>query len=123
MQLTDKVVIPNIDPSEDDPESYLYDSLGTIFPDDTWNQHGDPGSSVTYKSSRFGDIKLNLADPQGEDGRKLFAHFVWNAGIWLAEAISSNDETEKEWDVKGESVIELGAGGCQKIVPVYRNPN
>jgi nicotinamide N-methyltransferase len=112
MLLTDKVVLPDISPSSDDPESYLYDSLGTIFPDDTWNQHGDPGSSVTYKSARFGDIKLHLADPQAEDGRKLFAHFVWNAGIWLAEALSSSEETEKEWDVQDETVIELGAGGC-----------
>lgn len=116
MLLTDKVTIPD---TANDPEDYLYSSLGTIFTDDASVQHGDPGSTVIYTSARFGDIKLSLADPTGESERKLFAHFLWNAGIWIAEAISAEGDdangagggsAEGGWNVKGERCIELGAG-------------
>lgn len=115
MHLTDKVVIP--DDTSTDPESYLFDSLGTIFTDDAHNQYGDPGQTVIYKSSRFGDIKLSLADPSGDDERKLFAHYLWNAGVYLAEVLSADEE--QDWSVQGESVIELGAGGCSCYVVLH----
>lgn len=109
MLLTNKVVIQE-DEESTSPEDYLYTSLTTIFPDDTHNQHGDPGQTVVYKSSRFGDIKLTLADPKEATERSLFAHYLWNAGVYLAEVVSAANDTAEEWNVKGEKVIELGAG-------------
>jgi len=77
-----------------------------IFPDDIINQHGDLEHQVIYQSPRFKDIQLSLADPEGEDSRRLFSHFLWNAGLQLAEFI----EEEGDWNVRGSNVIELGAG-------------
>lgn len=45
--------------------------------------------------------------PQGDDNRRLFSHFLWNAGLQLAEFI---EEDSAQWSVKGERVLELGAG-------------
>jgi nicotinamide N-methyltransferase len=113
--LTDKIRLSG--PESNEPEDYLSSSIGVIFPDDITNQHGDRENSVIYLSPTFGEISLELADPQGEDSRKLFSHFLWNAGLQLAEFIEEGEsrrEGEKEtivrWDVKGEKVLELGAG-------------
>ena len=79
--------------------------------------HGNPGSFVTISSTRFGNLELKLAEPQTEGERKLFAQYIWNAGILMAELIGSSDDRgednsrgSKRWAVKGESVLELGAG-------------
>ena len=65
-------------------------------------------------------------DPGKEDERKLFAHYVWNAGVLLGEAVAGRREWDVEedggeggtggfrkydWNVGGETVLELGAGG------------
>jgi nicotinamide N-methyltransferase len=89
-----------------EPEDILSSSLGIISPDDITNQHGDRDNDVIYLSPGYGPITLPLADPQGEDSRKLFSHFLWNAGVQLAEFIEENEA----WSVRGESVLELGAG-------------
>ncbi|KAF8418803.1 hypothetical protein EV426DRAFT_709004 [Tirmania nivea] len=107
---------------------YFEDSLSALFAD-ARNQHGEPGEMVVYKSEvYFGkDLKLRLANPKKEDNG-LFAHFLWNvgtatfgmematclmhAGVQAAEMIAS-----EEWNVKGETVLELGAGaGLPSIV-------
>lgn len=109
--LTDRIRLSG--PETTDPEDYFGQSLGVIFPDDITNQHGDTDHGVIYLSPRFGDIKLELADPQGADSRKLFSHFLWNSGLQLAQFI----EEDSEWDVKGKKVLELGAGtGLSGIV-------
>ena len=114
--LTDKIRLSG--PETNDPEDILSSSLGVIFPDDITNQHGSLESSVIYLSPTFGAITLSLADPKGEDNRKLFSHFLWNAGLQLAEFI---DEDEERWSVKGESVLELGAGtGLAGIVAALK---
>lgn len=121
----------------DSPEDIFSAAAGLLFPDDTNNSHGDPGSTVTYSSPLFGDIDLRVAyDPKGEEERGLFAHYLWNAGVWLAGTVGScGDEdnghvarladlgfgheriagdaqgTLEEWNVKGKTVLELGAGG------------
>jgi predicted nicotinamide N-methyase len=102
--LTDKIRLSG--PESTDPEDYLGESLGVIFPDDITNQHGDLEHSVIYLSPRFGDIVLELADPEGDDSRKLFSHFLWNSGLQLADFI----EGDGKWDVRGKKVLELGAG-------------
>lgn len=103
--LTDKIRLSG--PESNDPEDILSSSLGVIFPDDITNQHGDRENSVIYLSPTFGPISLSLADPQGDDNRRLFSHFLWNAGLQLAEFI---EEDAGEWLVRGEPVLELGAG-------------
>jgi nicotinamide N-methyltransferase len=114
--LTDKIHFPN---PTNEPEDILSSSLGVIFPDDITNQHGDPSTPVIYLSSTFGPLHLTLADPQGEDNRRLFSHFLWNAGVLLAELIEEGKETE--WGVRGESVREVGAGtGLSGMVSCLR---
>ena len=103
--LTDRIRLSG--PDSNDPEDILSSSLGVIFPDDITNQHGDYENGVIYLSPTFSSITLTLADPQGDDNRRLFSHFLWNAGLQLAEFIEGDS---KEWDIKGKKVLELGAG-------------
>ena len=98
-------------------EDIFSSSIGFIFTDDLRNQHGDPGSSVIYKSKAFGDIKLKLVEPEGEDGRRLFAQYLWNSGVLMAEFIGGGTLDGKamearggSWNVTGERILELGAG-------------
>jgi len=122
------------DPSAED----IFESaLSTIFTDVTQNSHGAPGASVTYHSPRFGPVSLRIpTHPDVEDGRKLFAHYLWNAGVIAADAIEvasreqegydaaeavrpSDDDASRErivdwdkryWNVRGKRVLEIGAG-------------
>jgi nicotinamide N-methyltransferase len=117
--LTDKIRLSG--PESNDPEDILSSSLGVIFPDDITNQHGDRDNSVIYLSPSFGPLTLTLADPQGEDSRKLFSHFLWNAGLQLVEFIEEGDVQGRDWCVEGEKVLELGAGtGLGGIVAILR---
>lgn len=125
LMLADKITVHSISKESPEPEDIFSSALTSLFPDDTRNQHGDPQSLVTYHPRRFGDIKLTVADPVSEDDRRLFAHALWNASIWLAEAISGAEFIEngeiknKLWKTEqamsvfamgGEKVLELGAG-------------
>ncbi|TKA80949.1 hypothetical protein B0A49_00883 [Cryomyces minteri] len=65
-----------------------------------------------------GEIELSVTDPKGEDERRLFAHYLWNAGILMAEMVAAASEHDTEgtadrehtrWSVQGETVLELGA--------------
>ncbi|CAD0090934.1 unnamed protein product, partial [Aureobasidium vineae] len=100
---------------EDSPEDIFASAPGFLFTDDLRNQHGDPGSIIVYKSDRFGDLSLTTADPNGEEERTLFSHYLWNAGILMAERVSGqrllNDQEKKQWSVQNHSVLELGAVG------------
>lgn len=99
---------------EESAEDFFASAPGLLFTDDLRNLHGDPGFLITYKSQRFGNIELTTADPNGEEERRLFSHYLWNAGILMAERVSGqrllNDEEKKQWSVDGKSVLELGAG-------------
>jgi nicotinamide N-methyltransferase len=128
---------PKVPSREPEPEDYFQASLGLIFTDDLQNQHGDPDTFVTYRSNGYGDLKLDVADPQGETERTKFAHHLWNAGVLMAELVGGrkkeykgdieeeewgrrnfaegknwwvDEEEEMKWDVENETVIELGAG-------------
>ena len=99
-------------------EDIFSSALGTLFTDDLLNQHGDPGSSIIYKSKAFGDLELQLVDPRGEDARRLFAQYLWNSGVLMAELIGGGTADGRamearggSWSVTGETAIELGAGG------------
>lgn len=105
-----QVIPPDI---EETPEDIFASAPGLIFTDDLRTQHGDPGSTIVYKSSQFGNIELKTADPESEDERKLFGHYLWNAGVKMAELIgrADFDGEDEKWSVKGRTVLELGAGG------------
>ena len=101
--------------NEESVEDIFASAPGLIFTDDLRNQHGDPGSIIIYKSSRFGDIELTTADPESEDERKLFGHYLWNAGVMMAELLARAEDVTT-WSVKGKRVLELGAGGISFVV-------
>ncbi|EOA90082.1 uncharacterized protein SETTUDRAFT_175219 [Exserohilum turcica Et28A] len=121
------------------PEDIFGSSLGGIFTDDLQNQHGDnPETVVLYCNAKYGELELRTADVNGEEQRRKFAHYLWNAGIMMAELVTgrlrdgeenflektpdweftrwepgqwwASEEEEKQWSVKGETVLELGAG-------------
>lgn len=110
-------LIQPANPLNPSAEDVFSSALSIISPEDVSVLHGDPGSFVTYSSTRFGKLELRLAEPQTERERKLFAQYLWNAGVLMAELIDSSGDGRantsrgtKKWSVKGERVLELGAG-------------
>lgn len=119
-----------------DPEDIFGSSLGGVFTDDLQNQHGDDADTViVYKNSVHGALEFRTADINGEEERRKMAHYLWNAGVLMAELVGgrpaegqraladvSGDERWKDgewwvgeeeeglWSVKGQRVVELGAG-------------
>lgn len=63
--------------SSPEAEDIFSSALNLIAPDDVTVQHGDPGSSLIYKSRRYGDVQLGLAAPQTADERTLFGQYLW----------------------------------------------
>jgi len=120
--LQSRVSVPP--PPNPEQEDIFSSSLATLFPDDIHNSHGTPGHSVVYCSPCYGEITLEIPQhPDVEEGRKLFAHYLWNASVVAADAIESASKNEREelgdgkvrwhkryWDVRGQDVLELGAG-------------
>lgn len=112
------------------PEDLLSDTIGSLFPDDLQNQHGDdPDTIIVYKSAIYGDLEFRTADVNGEEERRKFAHYLWNAGVLMGELVGGRptepntgddgwtngdwwvtSEEEKAWSVHNETVLELGAG-------------
>ncbi|KAK7547018.1 hypothetical protein JOL62DRAFT_493825 [Phyllosticta paracitricarpa] len=139
-----QVTHPSTSPDADnDPTSLFSSALGTIFSDDLCNQHGDRDALITYLPSAhpaYPAIELRAADPTSEDGRRMFAHYLWNAGVLMAELVAGRGrrgaeerlekdggawvsfrladdkawwvgcEEERMWSVMGHTVLELGAG-------------
>jgi hypothetical protein len=118
------------------PEDIFGSSLGGIFTDDLQNQHGDdPETTILYRNARYGELEFWTADVNGEEQRRKFAHYLWNAGVLMGELVGGrpngdegndmgeddegwkngewwvDEEEEKRWSVEGETVLELGAGG------------
>ncbi|PIG85573.1 hypothetical protein AARAC_007345 [Aspergillus arachidicola] len=122
------------------PEDVFGAFRSQLFPETTPPpQPGGPGQELLY-GTRWGDLKImvptypslddehsdkNATDQanQVNEGRKLFAHYIWNAAIVVAEGVEdtyySRTETQPEkakshglWHVEGESVLELGAGAA-----------
>lgn len=114
--LTDLIRTVSKDESEESPEDIFASAPGFLFTDDLQNLHGSPGDVVIYKSKPFGDIALTTCDPDKEQERTLFSHYLWNAGILMAERVSGqrllSDQERRDWSVKGHSVLELGAGAA-----------
>ncbi|KIW27062.1 uncharacterized protein PV07_06841 [Cladophialophora immunda] len=123
-------------PSDPQYEHIPTSTLSSLVTNDVRTSHGVPGGHVTYHSQRFGKIDLRVPPhPDIEEGRKLFAHYLWHAAVIAAEGLerassdaeigerapqgqSDGDEERKMtgnwpkryWDVRGKKVLELGAG-------------
>ncbi|KAG8410590.1 hypothetical protein J3459_017064 [Metarhizium acridum] len=127
MSLTSRIFFEESDTPE--PEDFLSDSLGTVFPDDVTNQHGDAGESLIYASPYLAKpLHIELAGPAGEADRRLFSHHLWNSSLLLAELIEKDslgvsdlDQADSatanmtlgsgvSFDIRGKSILELGAG-------------
>lgn len=92
-----------------EPEDYLSSALGTLFPDDCQNMHGDdPETIIFYKNKRFGELELTVADPSGEEERRKFAHYLWNAGVLMGELVGGKKD-ENEGNGKGSGVWMEGS--------------
>ncbi|PWY91063.1 hypothetical protein BO70DRAFT_368235 [Aspergillus heteromorphus CBS 117.55] len=134
------------DDSDESTEDLFMAFLPHLFPDDVVSFHGNPGQHLLYSSPRYGDLEIMVPSYPGqsetrtqeiaaglpradgqvnqlEEGRKLFAHFIWSAGMVIAEGVeradaldSSGQLTENDdvamWKVRGEKVLELGAGAA-----------
>ncbi|KAJ5675715.1 hypothetical protein N7462_008612 [Penicillium macrosclerotiorum] len=131
---------------EESQEDLFSAFLPHLFPDDAPSFHGDPGQRLIYTSPRYGELEIMVPSypgqtrdnsekgtngpekkdegNQAEEGRKLFAHILWSAGMVVAEGVENADckamenvsAAQKEacevWSVQGETVLELGAGAA-----------
>lgn len=114
--------------NDESPEDLFGGGLPSLFPDDAPSFHGDPGQRLIYASPRYGPLEIMIPSYPGqepskngnenvEEGRKLFAHLLWSAAMVVAEGVEKADTDSEDgkgdtsiWKVKGESVLELGAG-------------
>ncbi|KAL4890758.1 hypothetical protein BDV59DRAFT_76751 [Aspergillus ambiguus] len=131
-------------PINEDPEDLFSAFLPHLFPDDAPSFHGNPGQRLLYSSPRYGNLEIMVPSypsqsenrsqeiaaglpredgkpNQVDEGRRLFAHFLWSAAMVVAEgvekaetlsALGQLDADTAMWTVKGESVLELGAGAA-----------
>lgn len=92
-------------------------------------------SYPTQSGKRSQEVAEGLSRPDGqvnhiEEGRKLFAHFLWSAAMVVAEGVEKADELEASgqlkssdeiamWRVRGERVLELGAGQFPLLLLKY----
>lgn len=125
-------------PTDDEDAEDLFSSvLPHLFPDDAPSFHGDPGRHLLYASPRYGELDImvpaypsasekrteevaaGMARADGgtnevDEGRKLFAHFLWSAAMVVAEGVEDAEalptRDDGMWKVTGERVLELGAG-------------
>lgn len=116
----------------EDPEDFLGESLGVIFPDDVLTNHGEASNALRYNSTYLPKpFYIRLADPDTEDDRRLFSHYLWNSSLMLAEFVEAGSlgvqlskplgcgggQTlvsgrfgEPHFDIRRLSTIEVGAG-------------
>jgi len=83
-----------------------------------------PGQSEKRTEEIAAGVVVEGKRNEVDEKRKLFAHFLWSAAMVVAEGVERDDEddddadtgvdTDREdrgmWRVKGERVLELGAG-------------
>ena len=116
MRTTDRIQTVFPEPDKDlDPADIFHDGLGSIFSDTVQDQHGDPSAVILYKSEKYGILKLKVVDPNEGGEWKLFAHYVWNAGVRMAVLVGQEEHIIEEskrwqWNVEGQMVLELGSG-------------
>lgn len=122
----------NDNDNDESPEDLFTSSLWNLFPDDAPSFHGDPGQCLRYASPRYGNLTIMVPSYPGqgggggnsvEQGRALFAHLLWSAAMVVAEGVEDADDDSQTgarsmWRVKGERVLELGAG---RLAPLSLN--
>jgi predicted nicotinamide N-methyase len=83
-------------------------------------------SYPSQSERRTEEIAAGLPSEDGsvnavDEGRKLFAHFLWSAAMVVAEGVEKADTLAAQgeidpdtamWTVRGERVLELGAGAA-----------
>ena len=124
--LTSRIALTG--PPAESPEDFLSTALSTLDPDDALNIHGDADHGLLYTSPHLPrPLHLDLADPAGDEDRKLFSHYLWNSSLLLAELIEAaaldlaqpasgpltavaGPAPSAAFDPRHRSTIELGAG-------------
>ncbi|SPN98796.1 related to NNT1 Putative nicotinamide N-methyltransferase, has a role in rDNA silencing and in lifespan determination [Cephalotrichum gorgonifer] len=124
---------------DSEPEDFLSSGLSVIFPNTVAEAHGSVDDALLYTSPHLPrPLRIELSDPSGERERVLFAHHLWNSSLLAVEFIErgslgverdglpteAEDEASKgrradqrpslpmsTFDVRGKSIVELGAGG------------
>ncbi|PCG99838.1 Hypothetical protein PENO1_050840 [Penicillium occitanis (nom. inval.)] len=137
--------------NDEDAEDIFAAFLPHLLPDDAPQFHGDPGQLLRYDSPLYGPLTIMVPHYPGkseenkrtgaelsrdnqptnevDEGRKLFAHFLWSSAMVVAQGVEDADAIEKKsgsksidrtmWNVKGHRVLELGAGtGLPSIISV-----
>ncbi|PYH95540.1 hypothetical protein BO71DRAFT_428928 [Aspergillus ellipticus CBS 707.79] len=103
------------------PEDLFGAFLPHLFPDDAPSYHGDPGQHLLYSSPRYGDLEIMVPSyPSQSESRtqEMAAGLLrTDEGVEQADTLDScgqmteNDDVAM-WKVKGERVLELGAGAA-----------
>jgi hypothetical protein len=119
---TSTVPTPDLDnnneENDESPEDIFGSYLAHLLPDDAPTFHGDPGQHLLYSSPRYGDLDIMVpsypdsSTNRSDSARRLFAHFLWSAGLVVAEGVELADDAQSKsiWAMEGETVLELGAG-------------
>lgn len=114
-------------PTEEDPEDILSSSLGVIYPDDVTSLHGDADHGLLYISPHLPrPLGISLSNPQRDEDRRLFSHYLWNSSLLLAEFVEAGTlglgsdpdgsgspslhPPVSTFDVTSLAILELGAG-------------
>lgn len=95
------------------------DALLSVF-DHHQPAHGDPGAAAVFESDALPPwcsvdgvrgIPYRVP-PQSSANTHLFAHYQWDAGVYLAEMLAERSLAAdgSPADVRGKRVVELGAG-------------
>ena len=67
-----------------------------------------------YMSHKFGELVFRTADPEGEEERRKFAHYLWNAGVLMGEFVGGRGEG-REGLMGGRGEKGKGGGGdCEE---------
>lgn len=107
-----EVYLDNV--GEPEAEDIFASAAGALWTDDLVVSHGSDFSLTVYENDAITDIRLRMTKPGTHDAStRLFAHHLWNASILMSEKLTGKRLDTNEhgrWRVKGETVLELGAG-------------
>ncbi|KAK2767428.1 hypothetical protein FQN54_003584 [Arachnomyces sp. PD_36] len=94
------------------------------YPDEKDKKDGTGVNAVKEEGKDIADV---MGKEGTDDGRMLFAHYVWSAALLVAEGVEGAvvaetranengmgcakvERKDMRWSVRGENVMELGAG-------------